>query len=51
MRPLAQLFHKQISKYEPIFPVLGKINGGNSLIKSFLSNKGNIIPTIEKPQL
>ena len=33
------------------FPVLGKINGGNSLIKSFLSNRRNTIPTIEKPPI
>jgi len=34
-----------------MFPVLGKIKGGNSLIKSFLSNKRNIIPTRENPPI
>jgi len=32
-----------------MFPVLGKISGGNSLIKSFFNINNAKMPTIENP--
>ena len=34
-----------------MFPVLGKINGGSSLMKSFFNNNKNRIPTRENPPI
>ena len=45
--PAVPYANKQIGM--PIFPVFGKINGGNSLIKSFFNINRNKIPTNEKP--
>ena len=35
----------------PILPVLGRINGGSSILKSFLRNESNISPIIVKPPI
>ena len=45
--PAVPYANKQIGI--PMLPVLGKISGGSSLIKSFFNNNKNKIPIIEKP--
>ena len=47
--PAVPYANKQIGI--PMFPVLGKINGGSSLIKSFFNNNKNKTPAIENRQL
>ena len=46
-KPWEPYANKHMGK--PIFPVLGSINGGNSIIGSFFMKKRKIIPTIAKP--
>ena len=45
-RPAVPYANKQIGT--PIFPVLGKIKGGSSVIGSFFNTNKKITPTIEK---
>jgi hypothetical protein len=47
--PAVPYANKQIGI--PMFPVLGKINGGSSLMKSFFNNNKNRIPTRENPPI
>ncbi len=48
-RPLVPYAKRHIGT--PMFPVLGKIKGGNSLITSFLSINKKNKPTKEKPPI